>query len=122
MHATDDEQHEGAAPQHGGYLMDQNDPMLKVVYVLMAAIAGSVTALSFLRWREMTWGEICLTLFVGFSFAIFVTPWIAHIAFGLNAADVRTIAGLTYVSASGSNILLPLLIRRLKRAVGEGEA
>jgi hypothetical protein len=104
--------------------MDHNDPVVRLIYTLMAAVAGSVTALAFMKWKEMSNAEIALTLFVGASFALFVTPWVAHLVFGLNGADVRTISGLTYVTASGSNTLLPMLIRKVSRTFGadEGEA
>lgn len=99
-------------------MFDNDHTTLRIIYVLMAALAGAVTALAFLSWKEMSKTEIALTLFVGASFAIFVTPWIAHLAFGMNEADVRTIAGLTYITASGSNTLLPMLIKRMHRLIG----
>lgn len=101
--------------------MDHNDPILRMVYTLMAAIAGAVTALAFMRWKDMGTTEIGLTLFVGASFAIFVTPWVAHIVFGVNQGDIRTVAALTYVTASGSNVLLPTLIRKLNKLLGAEE-
>lgn len=94
-----------------------SDELKAWFYMAMAAVAGAVTSLSGLSWRTMTWGEIFLTLFVGASFAIYVTPWIAHIALGPNS-DQKTIAGLTYVAASGSNFLLPVMIRYTKRLLG----
>jgi len=96
----------------------QDNPLFKVVYPAMAAFAGSVTALAFMRWKEMTRVEICLAVFVGFSFAMFVTPWIAHLIFGVSEADARTTTGLTYVMATGSNTILPTLVRRLNRILG----
>lgn len=97
------------------------DELRAWVYMAMAAVAGAITSLSGLAWRTMTWGEIFLTLFAGASFAIYVTPWLAHIALGANS-DQKTIAGLTYVAASGSNFLLPVMIRYLKRLLGQEEA
>ena len=87
-------------------------------YFAMAAIAGAITALAFRPWQKMTKGEIFLTLFVGFSFAIFVTPWIAEVVFGVPANNVRAMAAMIYVFASGSNILLPVIIRSFSRAIG----
>jgi hypothetical protein len=95
-----------------------DNPLLRTAYVGMAAIAGAVTALAFQKWKEMTPTEIVLTLVVGASFAIFVVPLILHLAFGLNETDIRTIAGITYISASGSNTLIPLAIRWLGRVFG----
>ena len=47
------------------------EPFSSVAYTIMAALAGAVTALAFRPWKKMTGLEIALTLFVGFSFAIF---------------------------------------------------
>lgn len=99
-------------------MFDPKNVLVQHVYVLMAAIAGSVTALSLMRWKEMSTGEIALTLFVGASFAIFFTPWAAHELFGLKDSNVRTIAGLTYIAASGSNILIPKAIKWFGRNSG----
>lgn len=68
------------------------------------------------KWKEMGWVDIVLTLFVGASFAIFMTPWIAQVVF--RATDPKTIAALTYLMASGSNIILPYLIRKLRDRIG----
>lgn len=100
--------------------MDANAFWVKIIYPIMAAIAGAVTALAFLKWKEMETREVVLTLFVGASFAIFVTPWLAHMILGDAAHSPQAIAGLTYVTASGSNTLLPLVIRWLGRVFGEG--
>lgn len=99
-------------------MFDPQEKWLQHVYVIMAALAGSVTALAFMQWKKLTAAEIALTLFVGASFAIFVTPWVAHEFFGLESANVRTIAGLSYVTASGSNTLIPMMIRWFSRASG----
>ncbi len=102
-------------------MFDPQERWLQHVYVFMAAVAGAVTALSLMRWKEMSAPEIMLTLFVGASCAIFVTPWAAHALLGLNDTSVRTIAGLTYVTASGSNIIIPKLIKWWTRASGVEE-
>jgi hypothetical protein len=101
-------------------MINHDDPLLKLGLLMLAAFGGSVTALSFMKWQEMGWGQILLTFFTGFTFAIFVTPWLAHVAFGVtNDADSQTLAGMTYVAASGSNVLLPLVIRWFGRAFGQ---
>ena len=97
--------------------MDEQGYIAKA-YIAMAAIAGAITALAFRPWQKMTKGEIFLTLFVGFSFALFVTPWIAESVFGIAYNNLRVIAAITYVFASGSNILLPVIIRSFSRALG----
>lgn len=99
--------------------MNPEDPTIHVLYILGAAIAGAVTALAFMPWQKMSWQEITLTLFVGSSFAIFVTPWIANLLPWLRGVRSVDMAGLTYVSASGSNTLLPMLIRKLGGTISE---
>jgi hypothetical protein len=96
-----------------------SDPRLRMIYFLMAAFAGAVTALAFMKWQEMHWFERALTVFVGFSFAVFATPWLAHIVFGTSENDGHAIGFLAYLSASGSNILLPMAIRWLGRMFGQ---
>lgn len=90
-------------------------------YIAMAALAGAITALAFTRWRELTRAEIVLTLVAGFSFAVFVTPWVAESFLGINSNNIRAVAALTYIFGSGSNILLPMLIRWVGRLFGNGE-
>lgn len=100
--------------------MDEATALFRYTYVLMAALAGAVTALAFSKWRDLSRGEILLTLVAGFSFAVFVTPWAAEQFLGLEDNNVRGIAALTYIFGSGSNILLPVLIRWTGRLFGNG--
>lgn len=102
-------------------MMDEHESYFRFGYVAMAAAAGAITALAFARWRELTRAEIMLTLVAGFSFAVFVTPWVAEAFLGIADSNVRAIAALTYIFGSGSNILLPMLIRWVGRAFGTGE-
>lgn len=90
-------------------------------YIALAAFSGALTALGFVKWRDMTWGEIGVTFFAGFSFAIFVTPWMAHELMGIAENNTRAIAALTYINGAGSNLILPWLIRHLKRTLGLGD-
>ena len=95
--------------------MDDMHPAVRHIYLLMAAVAGAVTALSFRQWKSMTGTEIGLTLFVGASFAIFVAPLLAE---WMAIGSPRGVAALTYISASGSNVLIPVAIKWLKRVFG----
>ncbi len=98
-------------------MLDSDNPWVSFLYYIMAALAGAVTALSFMKWREMHVAEVIMTVVVGFSFAVFATPWLARVALG--TTEPQTVAFLAYVSASGSNILLPMAIRWLGRAFGQ---
>ena len=100
---------------------DEPHTYFRFGYVAMAALAGAITALAFTRWKTLTRTEITLTLMAGFSFAVFVTPWVAQAFFGIPDSNVRAIAALTYIFGSGSNILLPMLIRWVGRAFGGHE-
>lgn len=97
--------------------LDEHGSLLRFGYVMLSAAAGAFTALGFAKWRDMSPAEVCITLVGGFSFAIFVTPWIAHGWLGVDEGDTRSLAALTYVFGSGSNILLPAIIRSAKSVV-----
>jgi hypothetical protein len=99
--------------------MNEHHDFPRMVYIAAAAMAGAVTALSMLKWKSMSWAEIAMTLFVGTTFSIFVVPWIGADWAGIDITNLRAICGITYVGAMGSNVFIPMLIRRFKR---EGEA
>lgn len=100
--------------------MDEQQVFLRYGYLVLAAMAGAITALSFSRWSELSKAEIGITLFAGFSFAVFVTPWAAESLLGMDDNNVRGVAALTYILGSGSNILLPMFIRWTGKAFGNG--
>ena len=102
-----------------------NEDPVRIVWPLLAAIAGAVTALSFRLWQSMTRAQVAMSLFVGASFATFVGPLAAEWVFGAQGADYRKYGALLYVMATGSNILIPLAVKKLAQLVGtksEGEA
>lgn len=102
--------------------VDDQSYILRFGYVALAALSGAFTALGFVKWQQLSRGELLMTLIGGFSFAIFVTPWVAHEWLGVAETNTRAIAALTYVFGSGSNILLPTIIRSVKRLLGTGDA
>ncbi|QJR01139.1 hypothetical protein HH800_02345 [Sphingobium yanoikuyae] len=95
-----------------------SEPFSAFAYTIMAALAGAVTALAFRPWKKMTGVEVALTLFVGFSFAIFVSPWVAHSIMHVPADEPRAASFITYVMGAGSNILLPRIIQFFERLLG----
>lgn len=94
----------------------------RLVYTGMAAVAGAITALSFMKWREMSWPEVTMTVFVGAAFSLFAVPWLAADVAGMDIENLRAICGITYLGATGSNILIPIAIRRLRGLVGGEDA
>lgn len=94
----------------------------RLAYTAMAAMAGAITALSFMRWREMSWPEILMTVFVGSAFSIFAVPWLAADVGGMDIENLRVICGITYLGATGANIFIPIAIRRLRGLFGLEEA
>lgn len=92
------------------------------VYTLLASFAGALTALSFRPFKKMSGGEILLALVVGASFAIFVGPLAALWIFGKGPVDIRLFGAVLYVMASGSNILIPWAIQRIKTMAGHRDA
>lgn len=96
-----------------------------MTYVAIAALAGSVTALSFMPWRTMKWADIAITLFVGCAFAAFGVPYIVSDLFGIDITNLRAICFFTYLGATGANSFIPLIIRwmrkRLEKMLGSEE-
>lgn len=105
-------------------MIDQNEH--RALYIAMAALAGSVTALSFMPWRTMRWSEIVMTLFVGSGFAAFGVPYLVGDLAGVEIANLRAICFFTYIGATGANAFVPVIIRwmkaRLEKLLGAEEA
>lgn len=98
--------------------MDGGGPLERWLWPAVASLAGAVTALSFRPFKSMSKGEIFMALFVGASFAWFVSPWVNQAIFGDGPTDVRVLGGVFYLMASGSNILIPFAIKWLGRMFG----
>lgn len=101
--------------------MNHDNPFLLWIWTVLASFAGALTALSFRPFASMTRAEIILSLTVGASFAIFVGPWVATWIFGAGPVDLRIMGGLLYLMASGSNILIPLAVKKLSSFFGVEE-
>ncbi|MEH3121158.1 MAG: hypothetical protein PGN16_04125 [Sphingomonas phyllosphaerae] len=97
----------------------------RALYIAMAALAGSVTALSFMPWRTMRWSEIVMTLVVGSGFAAFGVPYLVGDLAGIEIANLRAICFFTYIGATGANAFVPVIIRwmkgRLEKLLGAEE-
>ena len=100
-------------------MFESDHPLARLLWPIMAAFAGAITALSFRPFKRMTAGEIVMALVVGTAFATFVGPLAAHWAFGEEThADMQKVGALFYLLASGSNILIPWCIRRAAALMG----
>lgn len=97
---------------------DSNHPFTGFIWPLLASLAGALTALSFRPFKDMTRSEITLAMAVGTSFAMFVGPLAAWWIFGTGPVDFRIFGGVLYLMASGSNILIPLAVRKLGQLFG----
>lgn len=87
---------------------------------IIAALAGSVSGLWFMPWETMTWPKRMLTLFVGFTCAIFTSPWLAVKIAGPKPT-METVAMCTYVVGAGAHIILPWIVQMVTRALGSGK-
>lgn len=101
-------------------MIEHND--YRILYTAMSALAGSVTALSFMKYKQMTWTEIALTLFVGFAFAVIAVPYIAADWMKIDIDNLRAICFVVYAGGTAWNVLIPVMIKRFKAAVGSEEA
>lgn len=94
---------------------DDSSPFAQFMWVILAAFAGALTALSYRPFRGMSAIDIALALFVGASFAIFAGPWFVKIILGPGQQDARIVGALYYGLASGSNVLIPAFIRWFRK-------
>jgi len=94
-------------------------------YIVVASLAGAVTALSMRPWKNMTPGEVGFSLFVGSAFPLFFAPWLAFDVMHISATNLRAVCFLTYIVGAGSYSLLPRVIRQvgkmMDRLLGGGD-
>lgn len=84
----------------------------------MSALAGSITALANMKYKEMSWTDIMLTVFVGFAFAVIFVPWAASDWLHINQDNLRAICAIVYIGGTAWNSLMPLAIRKIKQIIG----
>lgn len=88
---------------------------LKHAWLVMSAIAATVTSLAQMRYKEMTWADIGFALFSGFGFAVFFMPYVA-VKMGISPDDIRATNAIVYIGGTGWNILMPFAILKLRQA------
>lgn len=94
--------------------MTEDNPVTTRIWVFGAAIAGAISAQPVMKWKEMSWAERLLTVFVGSAFAVFLTPFaISHI-FRITSVDLQTLCAITYAAGTVGNAVVPILINRGK--------
>ena len=94
--------------------MDIDGAIGRYVWLLWAALAGSISAQPFMRWKAMSWGERFLTVFVGTAFALFFAPLIASRILDVPFSDLQTTSAITYGCGMVGNAVVPILINRAK--------
>lgn len=83
-----------------------------MAYLAAAALAGSITSLSFMPWKIMRWQEIAMTLVVGIAFAVFGVPYLIGEVAGVDMTTLRTACFFTYIGATGANGIIPVIVKR----------
>ena len=91
------------------------------VDMLIAALAGSISGLSLVAFEHMTRARLALTLFVGFTSAIYLVPAMLHMQPWVKPSDPSypsVLVGTSYLFSAGAHIFLPLLIKRATERFG----
>lgn len=101
--------------------MDHDEWMVRYVYIPLSAFMGAVSSLGARKWRSMSRLQIALTVIMGTSSAIFLTPWAAHRFFGVQEDDARGVVALTYLFGFGAFIILPRLTEWMLKILGTGD-
>lgn len=96
-------------------MFGNEDSIIRSTWIFLAALAGGVTALAFMPWRQMKANEIALTVFVGTTFSLFVVPWLAHRALGIGENDLRGIVACCYIGAAGAYTFIPKLVKKASK-------
>lgn len=94
----------------------------RIIYLVMAAIAGAITSLAFMPWKTMTVLERCINLFVGVAFALLFVPWAVADLMRVDITALRAACATTYIGAVAAPALIPPIVRKILRLGGlEGE-
>lgn len=101
--------------------MSKDELLVRYVYIPLAALMGAVSSLGARKWRQMNRWQVILTVTMGTSSAIFLTPWAAHQFFDVREDDARAIVALTYLFGFGAFIILPRLTEWMTKVLGAGE-
>ena len=100
-------------------MFDNDDTIIRNVWIFLAALAGGVTALAFMPHARMSRTDIALTVFVGTTFSLFVVPWLANKAFGVGVDDIRGIVACCYIGAAGAYTFIPAIVRKVRSGKGD---
>lgn len=107
---------------------DERDAWSALAYTALAALSGSITALSVSGWQKRTRWENALTITTSASFAMFFAPWFVHEVWHMNEDAARAGAFVTYISAAGAPVLIPKVVgvlsgflNRLFGTTGDGK-
>lgn len=83
---------------------------MRVAYLMMAAMAGGITALSVQPYAGMSRSQVVLTVFTSAMTAIFIGPLVVTAILGASA-DLRLQAGIFYIVATGNNAFVAAGVR-----------
>lgn len=92
--------------------MEAEGHLIRFFWVCGAAVAGAISALPTMNWKQMGIGERLLTVFVGGAFAVYLTPLI--VARFTDKPDLQTVCAFTYIMGICGNAVVPIVIRRGK--------
>lgn len=97
--------------------MPPDDPFMRNFYFAITALFGSITALAYLKWKDMSRAEIILNVVIGLSFAFVVGPWVGQSWFKISETDARGLCMVTYAFAAGWPLIIPRVISWAKKVI-----
>lgn len=98
--------------------MADDNPLLRYVYIVTAAIGGAIVSLSLVKWQEMPGRDRLMTIFVGVMFSIFGVPWLVGDVMGVDIQPLRVACGITFFGAIGAPTFIPLILSYIRRKTG----
>lgn len=91
--------------------------MIEKLWVAAAALAGSIVSLAFDAQQTLALKGKIFTIFVGFTFAVFVGPVIVRAVFGPQPADSQLVGALYFFMSASSMTLLPMLLKTFSNRI-----
>lgn len=95
--------------------MDIDHPVVRYVYLLVAAVGGAIVSLSLSNWQQMTGKQLAMAIIVGVFFAIFGVPWLVGDIMGVDIAPLRVACGITFFGAVAAPSLIPPIIVKIRK-------
>lgn len=97
------------------------DPAVVAVWIVTACLGGAAASLLIQPFKNMSPGQVVLSLIMSTSFACICAPLVARMVskwfFQGQPTDLQLLGALMWIMAAGAHILVPLVIRQAAKRI-----